>query len=573
MKNSKHLNMIIEKYNRTCNIQVVFTDIEKYSKRRIEKQISIVDSFTQCISKAIEKTSHTFLKYSQENNINFLNDTIVLPTGDGAAIIFAFNGLNDIHLCFSMALLEEIYNINMINKCEIFEKNGWCDCHDYFNLRIGISEGKAILFKDINEQYNVAGSVVNMAARVMGLLDRNQIGFTEEAYRSYIEFSENKEILENFEVFQDLNIKHDTEINMFQYKDKTCPFLNSDIPQYVVDEATRQQKTSDQILPKEMAMAGIKKIHTDKNAPIHDLTQILENKNRIGFLGIAFSNIIPVLCTSIHRMILKNRMCEPDFLFEIFFLRPFSDSSEMRRRELRFMDPSTNIARNARLINEFKESILQEISEDLRETAQIKFRIFFYNTMPKQAVTRIDDDLYISPYFIREKGAESNFFMHLSPPGYLYEKYLRYYDDIANQHSKPYEKVKLIDKNICPHATKCKNFKIFSRQECDNCQETITGHHLHDIINCFRLCEQCAIHIIQGGYENYRPKFANIHENKICLNYEQCLEDTGFTMLTEKLCEKCNKHCDIHFHDVVNNIRLCLACFEAENILPVQKRH
>ena len=71
MKNSEHLKMIIEKHNRNCTIQVVFTDIEKYSKRRTAKQISVVDSFTQCISEAIEETSHAFLKYTQENNINF----------------------------------------------------------------------------------------------------------------------------------------------------------------------------------------------------------------------------------------------------------------------------------------------------------------------------------------------------------------------------------------------------------------------------------------------------------------------------------------------------------------------
>ena len=66
--------------------------------------------------------------------------------------------------------------------CQIFTDNGWCNCHEFFDVRIGIADGKAIVFKDINDNYNVAGNPINIASRVMGLGDRQQIILTDEAY-------------------------------------------------------------------------------------------------------------------------------------------------------------------------------------------------------------------------------------------------------------------------------------------------------------------------------------------------------------------------------------------------------
>jgi hypothetical protein len=81
---------------------------------------------------------------------------------NGAAIIFSFDGLHDIHLFFAKKLLENINALNKINMCDKFIEQGWCNCHSNFFVRIGVSEGKGILYKDLNDGYNVAGDVINM---------------------------------------------------------------------------------------------------------------------------------------------------------------------------------------------------------------------------------------------------------------------------------------------------------------------------------------------------------------------------------------------------------------------------
>ena len=230
MSESNHLNEIMEKHNRTATLQVVFIDIEKYSKRRTLSQITVIDALTKCMKEALESVKKKHIEYAQTNSLNFQDDIITLPTGDGAAIVFTFDGLHDIHLNFAISLLESASNKRSGDKCEKFNAEGWCNCHPYFNLRVGISEGKGIIFKDVNNHFNVAGGVVNMAARTMGLGERNQIIFTEEAYNLIIDMVDNPHLVDFFKQFTDIELKHDVKVNVYQFIDKKLLFLNSAPP-------------------------------------------------------------------------------------------------------------------------------------------------------------------------------------------------------------------------------------------------------------------------------------------------------------------------------------------------------
>ncbi len=230
-KKSAHLDKIMSHHNRTANLQVVFVDIEKYSKRRTLTQIGVIDSFTKCLSESLNDTSKHFIEYAQNNEINFQHDIIKLPTGDGAAIIFSFDGLHDIHLHFATTLLKSIHNHNTENECEKFLNNGWCNCHSNFNVRIGISEGKGVIFNDLENNYNIAGSVINLASRVMSIGDSNQILFTEEAFRQIIDMVDDPFLYDRFEEFTDVKIKHGVKINVYQYKDEDSDFINSVPPE------------------------------------------------------------------------------------------------------------------------------------------------------------------------------------------------------------------------------------------------------------------------------------------------------------------------------------------------------
>jgi hypothetical protein len=233
MTKSAHLANIIEKHNRTTSVSVVFVDVEKYSKRRTVNQIAVVDALTECLRQALLQTARLYISYAQANSLNFETDIIRLPTGDGAAIIFSFEGLHDIHLNFARELLRIIDDKNRQNFCEKFTKQGWCNCHSNFNLTIGISEGKGIIYTDLNENYNVAGSVINMAARAMGKADRNQIVLTQEAYTQLIEMDEDATLADKFQAFE-VDLKHGLQVQIYQYCNQADSFVNSSPPRDLV---------------------------------------------------------------------------------------------------------------------------------------------------------------------------------------------------------------------------------------------------------------------------------------------------------------------------------------------------
>jgi hypothetical protein len=228
---SNHLEQIMTKHNRIANIQVVFVDIEKYSKRRTLTQIEVIDRFTSSLNSALINTSRKYIQYAQINGINFTEDVIVLPTGDGAAVVFSFDGLHDIHLHFAKCLLESIHAENISTPCEKYNDHGWCNCHSNFGVRIGISEGKGIIYKDSNGNFNVAGGVINFASRVMGLADKNQIMFTKEAYTLIVDMVDEPDLVNRFVEIRNVRIKHGIEVDVYQYTGEGEPYINSNPPE------------------------------------------------------------------------------------------------------------------------------------------------------------------------------------------------------------------------------------------------------------------------------------------------------------------------------------------------------
>jgi hypothetical protein len=231
---SSHLDEIIKNHNRTANLKVVFLDVVRYSKRRTTTQIEVIDAFTRCLNLAIGELASDYADYAQGNQIDFFRDIAKIPTGDGAAVMFSFEGIHDIHLRFAKAFLKHSQIIRDKNLCEKFDEQGWCNCHPAFAVRIGISEGKGIIYADINGNYNVAGTVINLASRVMNLIDANQIAFTEEAYRELIDLDPNSSLSEQFKLYSHVKIKHDEKINLYQYLGSGEPYLNADAPEDLV---------------------------------------------------------------------------------------------------------------------------------------------------------------------------------------------------------------------------------------------------------------------------------------------------------------------------------------------------
>ena len=224
---SELLKRIYDHQNRTLNAKVVFTDIVSYSKRRSQMQAAVVDAFMHLLKQALDTTASASINYIQSNGINFDTEVIRIPSGDGAAIVFPFEGLHDVHLRFALSLLEALHEFNGKGACDKFIAQGWCNCHPFFNITTGIAEGKVVLYQDLNGNYNIAGNAINMAARVMGMADHNQIIFTDDAYRQIIDMVDDATLDQRFLAFKDARIKHGLKITVYQYVDKTLPYLNS----------------------------------------------------------------------------------------------------------------------------------------------------------------------------------------------------------------------------------------------------------------------------------------------------------------------------------------------------------
>jgi formylglycine-generating enzyme required for sulfatase activity len=207
----------MEKANCYCAMKIVFVDIVAYSRRPSYTQLAVIHAFMKSIEAALSETARRYVDYTQKLDVHIRRDVVVLPSGDGAAISFPFEGVPDMHLFFACELLKYVDAMNKEVGCDTFDQQGWCECHGSFLLRCGISDGNVILYKDLNGNYNIAGDTMNMASRVMALADASQIFLTAEAHRQITDLT--PRMASRFRVYRQARIKHDLRIDVFQYID------------------------------------------------------------------------------------------------------------------------------------------------------------------------------------------------------------------------------------------------------------------------------------------------------------------------------------------------------------------
>jgi formylglycine-generating enzyme required for sulfatase activity len=199
----------------------------------------------QTIDQALLHIARQFID-TQDNDIQIRRDVIILPAGDGAAIAFPFDDSRDMHITFACELLRLVSEANKTIICEDFREHGWCNCHSGFLLRCGISQGSLILYKDLNENYNIAGDTVNMAARIMDLADANQIFLTHAVHNHLVDFDFRKE--SDFRLYSQVRIKHDILLDVYQYIDKAWPGIDI-LPRAGLESIDEPQIHSDESQP------------------------------------------------------------------------------------------------------------------------------------------------------------------------------------------------------------------------------------------------------------------------------------------------------------------------------------
>lgn len=142
-----------QRNNKTIICSVFFLDIVEYSKKSVAGQISLKERFNAFLSIAIRDVP--------------VNDRIILDTGDGAAISF----LGDIEDALQAALS---MRSSLLGEGVRMEPT--------LLVRMGVNLGPVRLVKDINGQPNIVGDGINVAQRVMGFADPDQILVSRSYY-------------------------------------------------------------------------------------------------------------------------------------------------------------------------------------------------------------------------------------------------------------------------------------------------------------------------------------------------------------------------------------------------------
>ena len=130
---------------------VLFVDIVRYSDRPVSEQVELKTRFSALLATALEHSPAA--------------DRLVVDTGDGAA------------LCFLGDPEDALFAANSL-------RSGVLDqaAPPALELRLGINLGPVRIVKDINGHTNVLGDGINVAQRVMGFAQPNQILVSRSYY-------------------------------------------------------------------------------------------------------------------------------------------------------------------------------------------------------------------------------------------------------------------------------------------------------------------------------------------------------------------------------------------------------
>jgi hypothetical protein len=64
----------------------------------------------------------------------------------------------------------------------------------------------------------------------MSLADKNQIMFTKDAYQQLVDMVDDPNLVDRFVEFKKLRIKHDLEVDVYQYIGEREPYISPDPP-------------------------------------------------------------------------------------------------------------------------------------------------------------------------------------------------------------------------------------------------------------------------------------------------------------------------------------------------------
>jgi class 3 adenylate cyclase len=137
---------VLARGNRTFICSVVFIDIVEYSRKAVAEQIRLKEQLNALLAEGLKDVA--------------ANDRVILDTGDGAAISFVGDPEDALFVC--IALRDTVSTPPTGTAVPL-------------QMRIGINLGPVKLVQDLNGQPNIIGDGINVAQRIMGFAQPNQI--------------------------------------------------------------------------------------------------------------------------------------------------------------------------------------------------------------------------------------------------------------------------------------------------------------------------------------------------------------------------------------------------------------
>lgn len=280
---------------KNLRVKVVSVDIVKYSLRLPQLQSEIVKYFTSHLRQAITAIDPDGIYVNNNDYVKFL------ASGDGTLIVFLDTIITpDIHFNFASALLKLVngHNIQPCKSLLCSQNDDRCyKCHKY-DVRIGISQGLAVPFKDINHSPNYAGTPLNEASRIMGLAPINQIALSVCVYDEigdYLPQTSTTQITEHVG-----NIKHGHYLRFYTFGDRPTYKTNNEIiaPLNKLFNKNSRVETRLSELPKPVEISMTKETET-----IHKNIETETNKRRLELLNHNKENNIHAL---LHNLSLHN---------------------------------------------------------------------------------------------------------------------------------------------------------------------------------------------------------------------------------------------------------------------------
>lgn len=214
--NSPHLDRIIAREG-IVHTQAVFVDVEKCSRRKTAARLAVVKNFNALVQACLEETVAHYSKQFGDDGTSAV-DVAKSQAGDSVALMFTFSGVHDAHFRFAKTFISQLDRQYKTKRCEAFDRDRFCNCcPELYYVRIGMDDGPAQVFRDINGCYNVIGTVIDMAFRIMNMGDGSQILMSDNTFKHIVDLEAEPDLEIHHRRKPDVAVKHDVRLDVYQY--------------------------------------------------------------------------------------------------------------------------------------------------------------------------------------------------------------------------------------------------------------------------------------------------------------------------------------------------------------------